>query len=124
MASLLNKGANANAADKSDNTALHYAAAYGWYHVVQLLLQGGASPDVVNQERISPLAVSVLKYHDDVAQLLFNHGADPNLADSQKRTLLMLLATQKPSPKVNERISYLLDHFSQCSEKYSNNPNV
>ena len=58
------------------------------------------------------MSVSVLKYHDDVAQLLFNHGADPNLADNQKRTILMLLATQKPSTKVEERISYLLDHFS------------
>lgn len=96
VALLLNKGANPNSTDKTDNTSLHFAAAYGWYHVVQLLLQGGASPDVVNQgtnlvlhpffysnnilERISPLAVSVFKYHDDVAQLLFNHGADPNLS--------------------------------------------
>ena len=112
VALLLNKGVDPNTTDNTENTALHYAAAYGWYHVVQLLLQGGASPDVVNSERISPLSVAVLKYHDDVAQVLFSHGADPNLADNQKRTLLMLLASQKPSEKINERISYLIEHFS------------
>ena len=66
---------------------------------------------MVNNERISPMAVAVLKYHDDVAQLLFNHGADPNISDNQKRTLLMLLANQIPDPVVTERIEYLLDHF-------------
>ena len=112
VALCLNKGVDPNGVDNTENTALHYAAAYGWYHVGKLLLQGGASPDMVNSERISPLSVAVLKYHDDVAQLLFNHGADPNLADNQKRTLLMLLASQKPSDRINERISYLVEHFS------------
>ena len=79
--------------------------------------QGGAQTDVVNHERVSPMAVAVLKYHDDVAQLLFNHGADPNIADDQKRTLLMLLALQSPSDLVTERIEYLIEHFSP-------NPNV
>ena len=48
---------------------------------------------------------------------MFNHGADPNIADNQKRTLLMLLALQSPSSLVHERIEYLIDHFSP-------NPNV
>ena len=71
---LLNKGSNPNSSDNSGNTALHFAAAYGWYHVVQLLLQGGAQTDVVNHEKISPMGVAVLKYHDDVAQFWVKIG--------------------------------------------------
>ena len=40
-------------------------------------------------ERISPLAVSVFKYHDDVAQLLFNHGADPNLSGRFSKKIIL-----------------------------------
>lgn len=41
----LNLGANPNTADSSNNTAIHYAAAYGWPHLTQLLLEAGADPN-------------------------------------------------------------------------------
>jgi len=40
-------------ADSSRNTAIHYAAAYGWFHCVQVLLQASANPDVYNDKKVT-----------------------------------------------------------------------
>ena len=49
---LLSEGANPNAADSSGNTCLHYAAAYGWYFCLKLLLDVGANPNVSNDWKV------------------------------------------------------------------------
>lgn len=48
-------GADPNVADSSNNTAIHYAAAYGWYHCVNVLLQATANPDVYNDRKVGIL---------------------------------------------------------------------
>ena len=45
----------------SGNTCLHYAAAYGWYFCLVGLMNGGARLDVLNEWKLSPLAVAYLK---------------------------------------------------------------
>lgn len=54
VAYLLRIGVNPSAEDSSQNTPIHYAAAYGWYHCVQLLLEGGANADKPNNWRVIP----------------------------------------------------------------------
>ena len=49
---LLARGSNANAADSSGNTVLHYAAAYGWYFCTRALLDAGAKPDEPNDWKV------------------------------------------------------------------------
>ena len=49
---LLNLGCNADAADTSGNTCVHYAAAYGWYHCLRLLLDAGADPNKPNDWKV------------------------------------------------------------------------
>ena len=56
---LLSEGANPNAADSSGNTCLHYAAAYGWYFCLKLLLDVGANPNVSNDWKV---CVTCYKY--------------------------------------------------------------
>ena len=49
---LLRAGASPLAADSSGNTLMHYAAAYGWFFCVQLLMQAGAPIDEPNDWKV------------------------------------------------------------------------
>ena len=52
MSYLLRIGVNPNAQDSSLNTPIHYAAAYGWYHCMKLLLEAGADPNTANNWKV------------------------------------------------------------------------
>ena len=50
---LLRLGANPNSTDSSGNTLVHYAAAYGWYYCMKLLIEAGASLNLPNDWKVS-----------------------------------------------------------------------
>lgn len=70
------------------NTAVHYAAAYGWYFTLKLLLDSGANPNIANSWKTTPAAISFLKGHMGLADMLLQQpGADINFRDeSGKRS--------------------------------------
>jgi ankyrin repeat protein len=49
---------------------LHYAAGYGRVDLVELLVEGGASVTLVNNDGKSPLDVAKLNDQDDVVKAL------------------------------------------------------
>ena len=49
---LLRLGASPTHADSSGNTCLHYAAAYGWYFCLELLLEAKVPVDVLNDWKV------------------------------------------------------------------------
>lgn len=49
---LISLGANVAAADSSNNTVVHYAAAYGWYFCLKLLLEAKADPSMSNDWKV------------------------------------------------------------------------
>lgn len=50
---LLRLGANPNSTDSSGNTLVHYAAAYGWYYCMKLLIEAGASLNLPNDWKVN-----------------------------------------------------------------------
>jgi ankyrin repeat protein len=63
-------------------TALHYAARQGHRAGVAALVKAGANVNrVSDSDRTSPMLIAVSNGHFDVARLLLDNGADPNLAD-------------------------------------------
>jgi len=47
------------------NTAIHFAAIYGWTHVIDVLVEYGVNINVVNDAQMTPLHYAV--YHNHTA---------------------------------------------------------
>lgn len=87
--SLLEAGANANAASYDSTTALMYATAGGYTAIVQLLLNAGARPDLGTDIQTSPLISGVSSSFDLIVQILLDANANPDIRDGQGMTALM-----------------------------------
>jgi hypothetical protein len=94
---LLKRGASlATKPDSSGNTAAHYAAAYGWLEILDLLAK--AEPEVLSQPNawhLTPFSVAYLKGHLGIVEHLLNgehkDKVDVNAVDNDGCTLLMLI---------------------------------
>lgn len=70
---LLRRGVNANFCDLSENTALHYACAYGWLDIVKILVEKGkADINRLNEWKSSPTIIAMLKGHFGVVDYLLS----------------------------------------------------
>lgn len=69
-------------------TPLYRAAYNGNKKVVQILLDKGAEPNVVDQVGWTPLHEAAFRGYKEVAQLLLERGADPNIAIQAEDTAL------------------------------------
>ena len=94
---LLKRGASlSKKPDSSGNSAAHYAAAYGWLDILDLLVQ--IEPDILNQPNdwhLTPLPIAYLKGHLGIVEHLLNgkyaEKIDINAVDNDGCTLLMLI---------------------------------
>lgn len=74
---LLRLGSNPNAKDSSGNTLVHYAAAYGWYFCLKLLMEAKAKLNEYNDWKLTPLCVAFIKGHTGLAEeIIKESGTD------------------------------------------------
>ncbi len=76
-------------------TALLYATRSGCYECVEALIGAGADVNVPTPEGVSPLMIALDNDHNDVAKLLLDHGANPNVWDWWGRTALYIAIDRK-----------------------------
>lgn len=71
------------------NNRLLYGAERGRIDMVRSSLEGGASPNLVDEGKSTPLMYAAQNEHDDIARLLVEYGANVNAQDEQGYTPLM-----------------------------------
>ncbi|KAJ7331950.1 hypothetical protein JRQ81_014130 [Phrynocephalus forsythii] len=78
IAELIATGQELNRADAQGATLLHIAAASGYLHAAEILLDHGARLDVKDWDSWEPLHAAAFWGHMQMAELLVSHGADLN----------------------------------------------
>ena len=105
---LINYGANINAKDRSNMTALHYASLHGKASTALILIEAGAGVCEVTDRWMTPLHFACHCGHTKTASILIEHGASVEVKSSGGCTPL-LLATEKGH---YETVEFLLAHGS------------
>jgi ankyrin repeat protein len=81
------------ARDSEGNTTLLQAIKYGNYEIVSELLNSGASPNVFDNKKKTPLTLAISKKNAAMAHILLRHKkTDKNQQNGQGQTPLMLAA--------------------------------
>jgi ankyrin repeat protein len=76
-------------------TAMLYAARDGCYDCVDAFIGAGADVNLPTPEGVTPLMLAVDNDHNDVAKLLLDRGANPNVWDWWGRTALYIAIDRK-----------------------------
>lgn len=81
-------------------TALHLAVREGHMSSVAAFLEGGADIDQVSAgDHTTPLLMATINGHFDLAMMLFEHGADPDIASEANATPLYTTLNTQWIPK-------------------------
>jgi cytohesin len=93
----LENGANVNARDDKENTALNIAAKCGDIAMAALLLQKGAEVNAGDSSQMTPLHTAINAESLPMVALLLEHGADVNAETKYGMTPLRLTSSEKRS---------------------------
>ncbi|XP_059138557.1 poly [ADP-ribose] polymerase tankyrase-like isoform X2 [Physella acuta] len=110
---LLYLGADPNRVDSSNNSLVHYAAAYGWYFCLKLLIKdAGAKPDQPNDWQTTPINIAFLKGNHGLVEMLFNHkGVDINFKTDSGMTLASIACRSRLVPGLDSQITNLINVY-------------
>jgi ankyrin repeat protein len=89
---LLDAGADVNAAQADGMTALHWAVYHDDGETARLLVRAGANVNAVNRYLVGPLSVACTNGNADLVTLLLAAGADANASLPGGETVLMTAA--------------------------------
>ena len=71
-------------------------------HIVQILLEHAANPNIQNIGGATPLHISARRGYNEIASLLLNKGANPNIKDHDGCTPLMRAISNKNLPIIDK----------------------
>jgi hypothetical protein len=114
-------GANVNAADGDDWTALHFAALHnGDPSVVEILLENGANVNARDNDGDTPLMNAVLSRRAKTIMLLLEHGADAGIPDNEGRTVFEFLPDSTPAGVGEDEWEAVLQRLKNPSASQAN----
>lgn len=113
VADYIKTGVDINGTDQEGNTALMFAASYGYFNIAKLLLDNKADPNIENfTEGYTPIFDAIRNSHLDVVKLLIKYGADLTITDNLGNTPLLVSIYKNSS---NEIISALIEGNSDVN---------
>jgi uncharacterized protein len=113
--SLLQKGADVNAAQNDGMTALHWAAQRGDVEMAEMLIYAGARPDAVTRiGQYTPLHVAAREGHAGVARVLLDNGANVEAKTTNSGVTALHLAAASGNVDL---MSLLLDHKADVNAR-------
>jgi ankyrin repeat protein len=113
MATLLNAGADKNAKDSYERTALHVCALNGNEAGLRLLLLRGADSLAVDRHGATPLADATSHAHVNIMQLLLDSGERLSLESVKTATTVM---TRRGAHQRAEALKTILDSHEELRE--------
>jgi len=102
---LIENGADINAKNNNDYTALINAAINGYTAIVELLIENGADINAKNNNGNTALTLAAYNGHTDIVKYLIENGADINAKNNYGFTALTL-ADRYNETKIVEIINY------------------
>lgn len=94
LAAHVDAGVPAGLTDAAGNSLLMLAAYHGHTDAVRVLIARDALVDALNDRGQSPLAGAIFKGEDDVARVLLEAGADPDLGSPTARETAAMFGRQ------------------------------
>lgn len=82
----MDQGADLNAVDSENMTALHHAVLYDYYEATNLLLQSGADINIPDSYGDTPLHTAVINANAKIVEFLINQGADTTIENEEGLT--------------------------------------
>ena len=102
LQAVLDHGADVNATNKHNETALMAASKMGNIDAINVLLNAGANPHIANINGCSWLHCAVLgDSNKEVLQAIIDHGADVNATDKSSKTALMIACEKYNAGAIN-----------------------
>ncbi len=77
-----------NTKSRGGNTALHFAAMFGYLELAELLIEKNSDVNAVTNRGRIPLHYAVSRYYKEVIELLIDSGSDVNATDSDGSPVL------------------------------------
>ncbi|QCW01947.1 ankyrin repeat domain-containing protein [Natrinema pallidum] len=92
---LIDRGIDVDAQNDGGHTALLKAVELENYDTVEVLLEGGADPNIFDNNGRCPLSVAVTRGRKDrtIVKMLLEHGADPTASDESGESVLEWVRT-------------------------------
>ncbi|MEH6943069.1 M48 family metallopeptidase [Bacillus sp. JJ722] len=82
----IENGADLDAVDNENWTALHYAIDNYAYEAVELLIQSGCNLNIQDSDGDTPLLFATMYGYSDIVELLVNNGADQSVVNKEGYT--------------------------------------
>jgi ankyrin repeat protein len=111
-------GANVNAADKDNWTALHFAALSNKNHeVARVLIENGANINARDNDGDTPLMNAVINNWPKHILLLLDMGADANIADKSGKTPMHYLSESTPEGVDNAEWETVIERLGSVTKR-------